>query len=89
MIGWQVFWWLVEGKFGKREEALAPRLFQLTEEAADTCNSGPLSKCRAAYWDMEAPGWALSLGVTAVSSAVFASVYMYQFSPHLCWALRV
>lgn len=81
MNGWihtpaQVFWWLVEGKFGAREESLAPRLFQLTQEAADTCNSGPEDKCREAEWEMDAPGWALSLGVTAVSSIDYESTHV-------------
>lgn len=68
----QVFWWLVEGKFGRRTQALAPRLFQLTEEAAAQCNIGE-DKCREAEWEMDAPGWALSMGVTAVSAALVIS----------------
>lgn len=63
----QVFWWLVEGKFGDRQEALAPRLFQLVEEGAETCSEGTIEDfCREASWAMDAPGWALSLGITAV-----------------------
>ena len=78
-----MFWWLVEGKFGAREEALAPRLFQLTQEAADTCNSGPEDKCREAEWEMDAPGWALSLGVTAVSTVLIGEHACVQMRSHL------
>lgn len=58
----------MEGKFGKRQESLAPRLFALTKDAADTCRSGQEDNCSDAKWSMDAPGWALSLGITAVST---------------------
>lgn len=62
-----MFWWLVEGKFGKRQESLAPRLFQRVEEGAELCsNSSTEDQCNEATWSMDAPGWALSMGVTAV-----------------------
>lgn len=65
----QVFWWLVEGKFGNRRQALAPRLFELVTVAAEKCNEGTDSEnpCNDADWDFESPGWALALGITAVS----------------------
>ncbi len=67
----QVFWWLVEGKFGRREEALAPRLFDMVVEGAeDNCSNGTNEEqqhCEEASWSMITPGWALILGITAVS----------------------
>lgn len=65
----QVFWWLIEGKFGNRDEALAPRLLTIVDDAASACTSdvGLTTPCFNAPWEMETPGWSLDLGITAVS----------------------
>ena len=66
-----MFWWLVEGKFGRREEALAPRLFDMVVDGAnDNCSESTeeeLHQCNDASWSMITPGWPLILGITAVS----------------------
>eukprot|EP00903_Cladosiphon_okamuranus_P014757 g13674.t1 len=77
-----VFWWLVEGKFGRRTQALAPRLFELTKEAADRCNIGT-DKCREAFWDMETPGMALKMGITAMFTYGAAAVLLWLISPRV------
>ncbi|CAM9624657.1 unnamed protein product, partial [Laminaria digitata] len=68
IIATTVFWWMVEGKFGSRGEALVPRLHQLALDAAETCNEGTndFNPCSNATWHMDTPGWALALGITAV-----------------------
>ena len=60
---------MIEGKFGKRQEALVPRLYELALDAAETCNEGTndVNPCTESTWHMDTPGWALALGITAVS----------------------
>lgn len=67
----QTFWWLIEGKFGNRDEALAPRLLELVAEAAAKCTADPdvVAPCFNSEWKMETPGSSLSVGITAVSCA--------------------
>lgn len=74
----QVFWWLIEGKFGNRDEALAPRLLAIVDDAASACTSdvGATTPCFNAPWEMETPGWSLSLGITSVS-------YLRRFFVHV------
>ncbi|CAN0434311.1 unnamed protein product [Pylaiella littoralis] len=73
-----VFWWLVEGKFGDRQEALAPRLFQLVKDAAVTCSEGTNEDlCRESTWAMDAPGWALALGITAMFAYAAATLLLW------------
>lgn len=91
----QVFWWLVEGKFGKRQESLAPRLFELILDGAENCSSGTNEDlCNDASWAMDAPGWSLALGITAVRfpsrccrlrSALLLAVVSIG---RLCWVVR-
>lgn len=64
----QVFWWMVEGKFGNRDEALAYRLLGVVGEAATVCSDdGDLENCRRLDFSMDTPGWSLALGITSVS----------------------
>lgn len=65
----KVFWWLVEGKFGSRQEALAPRLLELVHDAALRCDVGTddSTPCSDADWEMITPGWSLGFGIAAVS----------------------
>ncbi|CAM9458851.1 unnamed protein product [Ectocarpus fasciculatus] len=79
-----VFWWLVEGKFGKRQESLAPRLFQRVEEGAEFCrNEDTEDQCNEATWSMDAPGWALSLGVTAMFAYAAATFLLWIIAPRV------
>ncbi|CAM9622585.1 unnamed protein product [Ectocarpus sp. 6 AP-2014] len=79
-----VFWWLVEGKFGKRQESLAPRLFQRVEEGAKLCsNTSTEDQCNEATWSMDAPGWALSMGVTAMFAFGAATFLLWIIAPRV------
>lgn len=68
----QVFWWTVEGKFGRREEALVYQLPYYVTLAAVACADGDssFSECSGVSgvdWHMNAPGSSLALGITSVS----------------------
>ncbi|CAB1113375.1 unnamed protein product [Ectocarpus sp. CCAP 1310/34] len=79
-----VFWWLIEGKFGKRQESLAPRLFQRVEEGAELCSNGSTEdQCNEATWSMDAPGWALSMGVTAMFAFGAATFLLWIIAPRV------
>lgn len=65
----QTFWWLIEGKFGNREESLASRLLDLVSDAAARCTDEEVEvyPCFNSEWEMETPGTSLKVGITAVS----------------------
>lgn len=68
----QVFWWLVEGKFGDREEALTYQLVDFIRAADATCRGEDFQNDEEGYctridWYMDAPGWSLACGITSVS----------------------
>lgn len=76
----QVFWWMLEGKFGNRTEALVPRLKEMVVDAAETCAEGSslVAPCVSNGYDIITPGWSLALGITAVSRT--QSVFLYIIS---------
>ncbi|CAM9128357.1 unnamed protein product, partial [Sphacelaria rigidula] len=85
VVATTVFWWLIEGKFGNRDEALAPRLLTIVDDAASACTSdvGLTTPCFNAPWEMETPGWSLDLGITAMFAYAFAAVLLWMRAPRV------